>query len=249
MEDSLHFLLLINRRNVSLIRQLARIRLKPIVRSVTVFIVKRSGNKRQQLALITIVIILLQVVLLGYLSVFSLYLYGRPLCLDALHVSLLSSTQAIIVFLLSMLTAWCKKSLDSTYLLPLLGSLAVIVNLIILSLAKRIWLLYIGEMILIFILSLVYCCFSFILVAVCIGGLFFSTMPVLRTKLTGLIEKNEYALVFIGAGIVETLGNSAVSAVGNRIYNATLDSFPGLIFLIFAVTGLFPIAMMMYDCF
>jgi hypothetical protein len=135
---------LINRRNVSIIRQLARIRLKPIVRSVTVFIVKRSGNKRQQLALITIVIILLQVVLLGYFSVFALYLYGRPLCLDALHVSILSSAQAVVVFLLSMVTGFCKKSLGSTYLLPVLGSLAVIVNLIILSLAKRIWLLYIG---------------------------------------------------------------------------------------------------------
>jgi len=144
MEDSLHFLSLINRRNVSLIRQLARIRLKPIVRSVTVFFVKRSGNKRQQLALITIVTILLQVMLLGYLSVFSLYLYGRPLCLDALHVSFLSSAQGIAVFLLSMVTAFCRKSLDSAYLLGVIGSLAVIVDLIILSLARKIWLLYIG---------------------------------------------------------------------------------------------------------
>jgi hypothetical protein len=109
-----------------------------------VFTVKRSGNKRQHLALITIVIILLQVVLLGYFSVFSLYLYGRPLCLDALHVSLLSSAQAIVVFSLSMLSAFSKKSLDSTYLLAVLGSLAVIVNLIILTFARRVWLLYIG---------------------------------------------------------------------------------------------------------
>ncbi len=157
----LHFLSFLNRRNVSLIRQLARIRLKPIARTITVFFVKRSGNKRQQLALITIVLILLQIVLLGYLSVFSLYLYGRPMCLDALHVSLLSSVQAIIVFLLSMLTAFSKKSLDSTYLLPVLGALAVIVHLIILGFARTVWLLYIGKMILIFILSLVYCCFFF----------------------------------------------------------------------------------------
>jgi len=109
-----------------------------------VFTVKRSGSKRQQLALITIILILLQTVLLGYLSIFSLYLYGRPLCLDALHVSLLSSTQAIILFLLSMLAALSKKSLDNTYLLPVLGSLAVIVNIIIVGFAKRIWLLYIG---------------------------------------------------------------------------------------------------------
>jgi hypothetical protein len=74
-------------------------------------------------------------------------------------------------------------------------------------------------------------------------------MPILRTKLTLLVEKNEYAVVFIGAGIIETLGHSAVGAAANRIYNASLDFFPGLIFLIFAATGLVPIAMMRYACF
>jgi hypothetical protein len=74
----------------------------------------------------------------------SLYLYGRPLCLDALHVSFLSSTHAIAVVLLSTLTALSKKSLNKTYLLSTLGTLATIVYLIILSLARRVWLLYIG---------------------------------------------------------------------------------------------------------
>jgi hypothetical protein len=129
---------------MSLIRQLAQIRLKPIIRTVTVFTMKRSGKNRQQLVLITIVSILIQVILLGYFSVLLLYLYGRPLCLDALNVSLLSSAQAVAVFLLSMLTALRKKPFKRTYLLATLGSLGVIVNLIILSFAKRLWLIYIG---------------------------------------------------------------------------------------------------------
>ncbi len=79
----------------------------------------------------------------------SLYLYGRPLCMDALQVSLLSSTQAIAVVLLSGLTALSKKPLKKTYLLTTLGILAVIAHLIILSLAKTVWLLYIGKMTLI----------------------------------------------------------------------------------------------------
>ncbi len=70
----------------------------------------------------------------------------------------------------------------------------------------------------------------------------------LRTKLTGTIETNEYAIAFIGAGVVETLGQSAVSAGANAVYNASLNFFPGLIFLVFAITGLIPIAMMWYDC-
>jgi FtsH-binding integral membrane protein len=141
---SFHFLSFFNRQNLSLIQQLARIRLKPIVRVVKVFTVKRPDNKRQQLALVSIVLILLQVVLLGYSSVLTLYLYGRPMCLDALHVSLLSSVTAVIVLLLSLLTAFCKKSLSNTYILPIVGSLSVIIHLVIFGLAKKVWLLYIG---------------------------------------------------------------------------------------------------------
>ena len=134
-----------------MIRQLSRIRLKPILRVVKVFTVKRADSKRKQLAFITIVLILLQTVIFGYLSVLTLYLYGRPLCLDALNVSLLSATQAVITFILSILAAVSKKSFDNTYLPPVLGAFAVIVKLVIISVAKRIWLLYIGRMIWIFL--------------------------------------------------------------------------------------------------
>ncbi len=65
--------LLFNRKNLSLIQQLARIRVKPLIRIVTVFTEKRSGNKQQQFIFITIVLILLYTMLLGYYSVFSLY--------------------------------------------------------------------------------------------------------------------------------------------------------------------------------
>jgi hypothetical protein len=213
-----------------------------------VFTVKRSGNKRQQLTFIIIVLILLRTVFFGYFSVFSLYLYGRPLCLDALHVSLLSSVQAVLTFLLSTCTALSKKSLDRTYLAAILGSFSVIINLIIVGLAKRIWLLYIGEDDLEFYLNYLYIVvFLFILVAASIGSLFFITLPVLRTKLIRQIEMNEYAIVFIGAGIIETVGISVVGAVANSIYKASINFFPGLIFIIFASIGLCPIAIMWYD--
>jgi len=72
-------------------------------------------------------------------------------------------------------------------------------------------------------------------------------MPVLRAKLTSVVETNEYAIVFIGAGIVDTVGGSVVGVVANSIYNASLNFFPGLIFVVFALTGLFPVALMGYD--
>jgi hypothetical protein len=89
--------------------------------------------------------------------------------------------------------------------------------------------------------------FFLIFTAVSIGSLFFIASPVLRTRLTRTIESNEYAVAFIGAGVVETLARSGVSAGANAIYNASLNFFPGLIFLVFAITGSIPVAMIWYD--
>ena len=134
-----------HRRNISLIRQLARIRLKPITRIITVFVVKRSDSKRQRIILITIVTILLFFVLFGYTSIFSLYLYGHPFCLDAFSVALLSLAQALTVFIASFLVIVCKKFLNESYVLPLLGSFALTIGLTLFSVAKKLWLLYIGN--------------------------------------------------------------------------------------------------------
>lgn len=138
------------------------VRLKPIVSLIKVFTVKRTSHKQQHLAFVTIIIILLQGVLLGYVSVYPLYLLGRPLCLNAFQVALLASVQAVATFLLSASTALSKKSLPDMYVAAILGSLAVIVDLLILTFARRIWLLYIGGILFIMILSSAYrCSFSF----------------------------------------------------------------------------------------
>ena len=72
-------------------------------------------------------------------------------------------------------------------------------------------------------------------------------MPVLRTKLTKLVEINEYAIVFIAAGIIETVGHNAVGILANDIYKASVKFFPGLVFLVFAITGIIPLVIMGYE--
>lgn len=116
---------------------------------ITVFTVKRSNSKRQRIILITIVTILLLFIVYGYHSIFLLYLYGYPFCLDAFHVGLLSLAQAITIFVITFLIMLCKKTLNDTYILPIVGSLAFIASLVLFSIVKKIWLLYIGKIILI----------------------------------------------------------------------------------------------------
>lgn len=128
-----------------MLRQLLCIRFKPIIRVITVFTKKRSHAKRQWLFLITIVMILVLFILYGYTSVFTLYLYGYPFCLDALHVGFISLAQALTISIISLFIVFSKKTFDHTYLLPILGSITLIVGLIGFSLAKKVWLLYIGN--------------------------------------------------------------------------------------------------------
>lgn len=213
------------------------------------FVVKRSDNKRQLIILITIVTILLLFVLFGYSSVFALYLYGHPFCLDSFSVGLLSLAQASTVFIMSFLIILCKQKLSDSYFLPLIGSFAFTSGLILFSVAKKMWLLYIGKVAAIITFSLIFGFFLLVLLAVCIGSLFFITLPVLRTKLTRLVETNEYAVVFIAAGVVETTGHHAVGALANAIYRASLQVFPSLVFLVFAATCIFPLAIMRYECY
>ena len=63
-----------------------------------------------------------------------------------------------------------------------------------------------------------------------------------------MIEANEYAIAFVGAGIVQMIVFAFVSAAANGIYNASVNFFPGLIFLTFAGVEILPILIMWYDC-
>jgi len=59
-----------------------------------------------------------------------------------------------------------------------------------------------------------------------------------------LVEINEYAIVFIAAGILETVGYNAVGVIANDIYKSSVKFFPGLVFLVFAIVGVFPLIIM-----
>ncbi|CAM2707631.1 unnamed protein product [Rotaria socialis] len=166
-----------------------------------------------------------QSVSVGYSSVLTLYLYGRPFCMSALQVALLNTAISVTIAVLTLTATLSKRRLDSSYLLPVIGVVMSIVHHVIFAVAKTVWLLYLGA---------------------CIGSLSFISMPTLRTKLTKAIEPNEYAIVFIAAGIVDTIGREGVSAGANAIYKASLNFFPGLVFLVFSIFALVTIFIMRF---
>jgi hypothetical protein len=77
--------------------------------------------------------------------------------------------------------------------------------------------------------------------AVFVGCLFFVVMAVLRSQLTKLVDQNEFALIFIATGIVETIGSYVLGIVTNAIYAQTIEIYPGIIFFILSGIGLIPL--------
>jgi hypothetical protein len=161
----------------------------------------------------------------GYLSINYLYLYGAPFCFDSLGVSLTSVAQSVSMVLMTIpFTITVAKRSDHLSL-PTLGCLACMVQLVLFGIATQVWMIYL---------------------AVCIGALFNVLIPVIRSRITKLVEPNEYAVVFILASIFESGGSYAISAMANEIYRVSISFLPGLVFFVFAVFGVLAIILMLY---
>ena len=80
---------------------------------------------------------------------------------------------------------------------------------------------------------------------VCIGGINYVTSPIIRSRITKLVEPDEYAVIFIFASIFESAGYFAISAVSNEIYRLSFTFDSGLVFLVLATIGLLPLSLMM----
>ena len=74
--------------------------------------------------------------------------------------------------------------------LPMLGNLAFMTQLVLTGIANQIWMIHL---------------------AIGIGTLFNVLVPVLSSRMTKLVEPNEYAAAFILTLIIETGGGYAIS--------------------------------------
>jgi hypothetical protein len=77
--------------------------------------------------------------------------------------------------------------------------------------------------------------------SVCIGAIFFVTTPIIRSRISKLVEPTEYAVVFILASIFESAGYYAISAGSNEVYRLSLSFDSGLIFFCFSINRSFTI--------
>lgn len=83
--------------------------------------------------------------LYGYVTMFALYLYGRPFCLNAFSVGMISLAQALTIIPIALIFMFCQNQCDDTYILPIIGSSCFMIGMVLFGIAKQIWLLYLGK--------------------------------------------------------------------------------------------------------
>lgn len=142
-------------------RQLKRIRLRSVLGTYRVFLVKRPGYHQQYIILLTFAHIILFLTHISFISIHPLYLYGRPFCFTALGLAILTSGRKtmnsmtlLLMFsylidfglVIPILLAFSlyQRQLD-TPLLPLVSTSFYIVHIALFGAAKQVVTLYVGE--------------------------------------------------------------------------------------------------------
>ncbi|UJR25830.1 hypothetical protein I4U23_007180 [Adineta vaga] len=214
----------LNVQHLNIFQQLKRVKFSLLPNVFRVFFVKRSEHKQRSLLFLVIIHLSIIVMIMGNMAVFYLYLYGAPFCLDSFGVSLNSVAQTVTVILLTILFTLTIAKRSDHLILPALGCLAYMIQLFLFGIAQSVWILYL---------------------AVSIGAFQNVLVPVVRSRITKLVEPDEYAVVFILASVFESGGFYAVSAFANEIYRVSLTFYPGLVYFVFASVGILAILLIL----
>ena len=211
-------------QHLNIFQQLKRVNLISTKRIIHVYFRQRDGYKRRTLLLLVVIHLSIITMICGFLAIYYLFLYGAPFCMDSWGVSLNSVVQAVAIILMTIPFTLSVAKHSDHLILPITGCAAYIAQLILFGLATKTWILYL---------------------AVCIGALFNVLIPIIRSRITKLVEPNEYAIVFILASVFESGGYYAISALANEIYSRSITFMPGLVFFVFGLVGFLGIVVMM----
>ena len=214
----------LNVQHLNIFRQLRLVRVRTVIDALRIFFVKREGHKQRSLLLLVTVHVLIIAMMCGQSAMYYIYLYGAPFCFDSFDVSLNCVAQAVAVILLTTVFTLTISKRTDHLILPVLGVSAYITQLVLFGLATKVWMLYL---------------------AVGIGAFYSVLIPIVRSRITKLVEPSEYALVFILAMIAESGGYYGMSALTNEIYRISVTFLPGLVYFVIALFGTISILLML----
>jgi len=215
----------LNFQHLNCFQQLAQIKFREVTKIFRVFLAKREGHKQRSLLMLVSTNLCSVTMSVGNSAVFYLYLYGAPFCFDSLGVSLTSVAQTVTMILLTIPFALTVAKRTDHLSLPMFGFLLYITYLVLTGIVNQVWMIF---------------------VAAIIGASYHVFSPVIRSRITKLVEPNEYACVFILTLIFESGGSYAINAMVNEIYRISVTFYSGLVFFVLATIGALGIVLLLY---
>ncbi|TRY95364.1 hypothetical protein DNTS_035703 [Danionella cerebrum] len=177
-------------------------------------------GRRVKLWLYTLCFFLVVAVHMGSSELYVLYELSSPLCWGPELIGYGSAVKHLAYLTSLMGLRLMQCCLEDSWV-ALVGLTSNVVGLIVISFAKTTPLMFLGYG---------------------VGFLFMASTPVLRSKLSKLVEPSEQGALFASVACVEGLSSLVASLVFNAIYPATLHSMKGFPFLFGAAILFFPAA-------
>ncbi|KAK3582668.1 hypothetical protein CHS0354_031080 [Potamilus streckersoni] len=183
-----------------------------LTRCFTVY-TKKMENRRWKLLLCLFCFFLASASILAKSSVWTLFVLHQPFCWSQLYVNIFSAVQICLLWSSSILFVKFLHHKLGDYGLILIGTTSGIVGMVLLALAQAGWWIYVSV----------------------VTSLFLSVLiPMFRAAMSHLVSPEEQGAMFAGIGSVEMLSNGIGGLAFNLIYKATVDWFPGFVFLVVA---------------
>lgn len=212
-------------QHLNIFQQLSRAKFSQIIKAFRVFTVKREGHNRRSLLILVCTHLSLVVMMYGASAIQYLYLYGTPFCFDSFGVSLVITTSTVITVLVTIVYTLAVPKHSDKLFLPIFGFLFQSTQMIIYGISNHVWMIY---------------------MAVSFGAFSHVFTPVIRARITKLVEPSEYATVFILTLLFESGGSYAINALSNEIYRTTLTTYSGIVYFVFSLFGILGIILLLY---
>ncbi|KAL3872557.1 hypothetical protein ACJMK2_035780 [Sinanodonta woodiana] len=184
-----------------------------LTRCFTVY-TRKIENRRWKLLLCLFCFFLASASTLAKSSVWTLFVLHQPFCWSQLHVNIFNAVQICLLWSSSIVfVKFLHHRLGDSGLI-LIGTTSGTIGMVILSLAEAGWWIYVSA----------------------VASLFLSVLiPMFRAAMSHLVSPEEQGAMFAGIGSVEMLSNGVGGLAFSLIYKATVDWFPGFVFLVIAL--------------
>ncbi|XP_071162128.1 proton-coupled folate transporter-like [Mytilus edulis] len=186
---------------------------KSLLGPLKLYIRDTPQHRRRKLLLCLLVFLLSSSCLQGKLEYQTLFLMHQPICWNAFNIQVMHAIQTLVntVCVVGIVRLFLKFTEDVMVLL--IASISGIASMLILGFSVTSWMVYLH---------------------VIFGFVSISVFPVMRAMMSRVVDPQEQGFLFASIAGLDELQAALTGVVYGKMYTASVDWFPGFIFLIMA---------------